>query len=126
MKKVALLLITMLVVCGCEKKNENDVLFPSNVLKIKGSDVCMFDDLSSGDGVVVKSYCADSILLTDSNLDMLRIHEEESMMNITKERIIEQFGYFNTELLVLERKFHNRFCPDKELSIWSMTKNVKK
>lgn len=67
MKKVALLLITILVVCGCEKKNENDILFPSNILKIKGSDVCMFDDLSTGDGVVVKSYCADSILLTDSN-----------------------------------------------------------
>jgi len=62
------------------------------------------------------------ILLIDSNLDMLRIHEEESMMNNTKRRIIEQFGYFNIELLVLERKFHDKFCPDKKLSIWSKTK----
>ena len=53
---------------------------------------------------------------------MLRIYEEESMMKIIEERIIEQFGYFNKELLVLERKFHNRFCPDKELTIWSKIK----
>jgi len=62
------------------------------------------------------------ILLIDSNLDMLRIYEEESMMKNIKERIIEEFGYFNIELLVLERKFHDRFCPDKKLSIWSKTK----
>lgn len=62
------------------------------------------------------------ILLIDSNLDMLRIYEEESMMKNIKERIIEQFGYFNIELLVLERKFHDRFCPDKKISIWSKTK----
>lgn len=62
------------------------------------------------------------ILLIDSNLDMLRIHEEESMIKNTKERITEQFGYFNIELLILERKFHDRFCPDKELSIWSKIK----
>lgn len=59
------------------------------------------------------------ILLIDSDLDILRIYEEESMMKNVEERIIEQFGYFNQELLVLERKFHTRFCPDKQLSIWS-------
>lgn len=59
------------------------------------------------------------ILLIDSDLDMLKIHEEESMMKNTEKRIIEQFGYFNKDLLVLERKFHTRFCPNKQLSIWS-------
>ena len=62
------------------------------------------------------------ILLVDSNLDMLRIYEEESMMKYVEERITEQFGYYDKELLVLERKFHTRFCPDKELSIWSKIK----
>ena len=62
------------------------------------------------------------ILLIDSDLDMLRIYEEESMMGVIKERITEQFGYFNTELLVLERKFHDRFYPDKQISIWSKVK----
>ena len=62
------------------------------------------------------------ILLIDSNLDMLRIYEEESMMQNVEARIIEQFGYFDQELLILERKFHNRFCPDKKLSVWTMIK----
>ena len=40
-----------------------------------------------------------------------------------KERIIEEFGYFNTELLTLERKYHERFCPDKKVSVWTKVKN---
>ena len=59
------------------------------------------------------------ILLIDENLSMLTIYEEESMMPKVEERIVDQFGYFDNELLNLERKFHNRFCPDKEISIWS-------
>ena len=48
---------------------------------------------------------------------MLSIFEEESKMPIIEERIIEQFGYFDKELLILEKKYHDRFCPDKELLI---------
>lgn len=59
------------------------------------------------------------ILLVDSELDMLRIYEEESMMSEVERRIIEQFGYYNPELLKLEKKFHKRFCPNKELSFWT-------
>lgn len=63
------------------------------------------------------------ILLVDSDLDMLRIYEEESMMPVVKKRIIEEFGYFNPELLSLERKYHKRFCPDKKVSVWTKVKN---
>lgn len=63
------------------------------------------------------------ILLVDSELDMLRIYEEESRIPEVKRRITEQFGYFNMELLSLERKFHSRFCPDKKISVWSKIKN---
>ena len=63
------------------------------------------------------------ILLVDSDLDMLRIYEEESRMQNVEERIKEHFGYYNTVLLSLERKFHNRFCPDKKVSVWTKTKN---
>ena len=62
------------------------------------------------------------ILLVDSNLDMLRIYEEESRMPNVEKRIIEEFGYYNPELLNLEKKFHKRFCPEKELSIWTKVK----
>ena len=66
------------------------------------------------------------ILIIDSNLDMLKIHEEESRITITEERITEQFGFFNKDLLILEQKFYDRFCPEQPLSIWSTTKNRKK
>lgn len=62
------------------------------------------------------------ILLVDSDLDMLRIYEEESMMPNVERRIIEEFGYYNQDLLTLEKKFHSRFCPDKKISIWTKTK----
>lgn len=62
------------------------------------------------------------ILMVDSDLDMLRIYEEESMMSETERRITEEFGYFSTDLLKLEKKFHERFCPDKKISVWSKTK----
>jgi hypothetical protein len=62
------------------------------------------------------------ILVVDPNLDMLRIYEEESMIPNVEERIIEEFGYFNKAMLSLEKKYHERFCPNKKLSIWSETK----
>lgn len=60
------------------------------------------------------------ILLVDSDLDMLRIYEEESRMNVVEDRITEQFDYYHVQLLMLERLFHKRFCPDKVLSAWSI------
>lgn len=62
------------------------------------------------------------ILLIDSDLNMLSIYEEESKIQHIEERIKEQFGYYNIELLILERKFHDRFCPDKKISFWSKTR----
>ena len=62
------------------------------------------------------------VLLVDSNLDMLRIYEEESRMPDVEGRILEEFGFFSSELLTLEKKFHSRFCPDRKISIWTKTK----
>jgi GTPase SAR1 family protein len=45
------------------------------------------------------------ILLVDSELDMLRIYEEESMMSEVERRIKEQFGYYNPELLNLDYRY---------------------
>lgn len=62
------------------------------------------------------------ILLVDSNLDMLKIYEEESTTSNIERRIVEQFGYYNKDLVNLEKKFYDRFCPNKEISIWTKTK----
>ena len=64
------------------------------------------------------------ILLVDSELDMLKIYEEESMMDNVEKRTIEQFGFFNKDLLTLEKKFHERFCPEKKLSPWTKNKKM--
>lgn len=62
------------------------------------------------------------ILLVDPNLNMLKIYEEECMIKNTERRTIEEFGYFNMDLISLERKYHDRFCPNKQVSIWSKVK----
>ena len=62
------------------------------------------------------------ILIVDGNLDMLRIYEEESMIPKTEERIQEGFGFYNPSMITLEKLFHSRFCPEKNISIWSETK----
>lgn len=64
-------------------------------------------------------YFAFFVLVTDPSLDMLRIYEEESKINNIKKRIIEAFGYYEPELLSIEKEYHQAFCPDKKLSIWS-------
>ena len=70
----------------------------------------------------LKEQAALFILCVDCNLDMLRIYEEESLIPNVKKRIIDEFGYYSPELLNLEKKYHKRFCPKKELSIWSKVK----
>lgn len=62
------------------------------------------------------------ILLVDPNLDMLRIYEEECMIKNSEKRTIEEFGYFNMDLVSLEKKYHDRFCSSKQVSIWSKAK----
>ena len=70
----------------------------------------------------VEEQLALFVLIVDSELDMLRIFEEESKMSEVEQRIKEQFGSYNKDLLSLERKFHCRFCPEKELSVWTKLK----
>ena len=60
------------------------------------------------------------ILLIDHDLDILKIYEEESRMPVIKSRIISKFGYFNDELIRIEKLYHQEFHPDIKLSPWSM------
>ncbi len=60
------------------------------------------------------------ILVSDPDLEMLTIFEEESRLEKVREKSIEAFGVYNLELLRIERLYHERFCPDKKLSIWSL------
>lgn len=59
------------------------------------------------------------ILIADSNLDILRIYEEESRIPNVEARIKEEFGYYNINLIKIERLYHDRFCPEQKLSPWT-------
>lgn len=59
------------------------------------------------------------ILIVDGNFDMLKIYEEESTMKKVEQRILEEFGFYNKTMIALEKKLHDRFYPDKQLSVWS-------
>lgn len=59
------------------------------------------------------------ILISDPELNALKIYEEESRTDIIKERITEELHYYNPNLIKLESIYHARFCPDKELSPWT-------
>lgn len=59
-------------------------------------------------------------LTSDPNLDILRIYEEESLIPEVERRCMEQFGYFNINLVKLEKLYHSRFCQEKKLSPWTL------
>lgn len=60
------------------------------------------------------------ILAVDPDLSMLTIHEEESRKDRMEERLKEEFGVASDDLLRVERLYHQRFCPDKKISVWSL------
>ncbi len=59
------------------------------------------------------------ILVSDPNLDILRIFEEESKIPEVERRCKEAFNYYNPDLITLEKLYHQRFCPKKTLSPWT-------
>ena len=62
------------------------------------------------------------ILASDPNLDALKIYEEESRIPEFERRMIEEFGYSSMDIIKLEQLYHDRFCPDKKISPWTITK----
>jgi len=58
------------------------------------------------------------IMLFDPELRMLKIYEEESRIPYTEARCIEEIGFFDLNLIRLERKYHDKFLPDMKLSEW--------
>lgn len=58
------------------------------------------------------------ILLFDPELRMLKIYEEETREDSIKSRCEEEFGFYDLHLILLERKYHDRFVPDMKISIW--------
>ena len=60
------------------------------------------------------------ILIADSELDLLKIFEEESTFKNIKERANEELGFFNKSLINVERLYHKKFEPKRKLSAWTI------
>lgn len=60
------------------------------------------------------------ILAADANLDLLRIYEEESTYPKMRQRALEELGFFSEDMIRMEKEYHQRFFPEKKISIWSI------
>lgn len=60
------------------------------------------------------------ILAGDPELKCLKIYEEESKISEIERRCNEELNYYNELLIKLEKLFHEKFCPEKELSPWTL------
>lgn len=58
------------------------------------------------------------ILLFDPELRMLKIYEDETREDSIKSRCVEELGFYDSHLILLERKYHDRFVPNMKISIW--------
>lgn len=59
------------------------------------------------------------ILIGDPNLDLLRIFEEESKMDMVEERAISELGFYGRGFIKVEKLYHDKFMPTKEISPWT-------
>lgn len=59
------------------------------------------------------------ILIIDPELTMLTIYEEESKDEEIAKRAEEELGFYNKNLIYLEKLYKKKFCPNKKLSLWS-------
>ena len=81
-----------------------DIIYQPNLL-----------DLNSIDERIVFLIAA-----IDPELKLLTIYEEECRTEFIKKRALEEVGFYDKSLIDFERKYKDRFMPDKKLSSWSL------
>ena len=60
------------------------------------------------------------MLVADPELDLLRIYEEESTIPKMEDRAIEEIGFYNKGLVNVEKLYHQKFEPEKQISAWTI------
>lgn len=82
-----------------------------------------FNILTQKSRLLLQSYCEEIaffITVNDPEFQLLKIYEEESTIQNIKKRALAELGYFNQDLLRLEKQYHQKFYPDKKISSWSL------
>ena len=59
------------------------------------------------------------ISAVDPELNLYSIFEEECRVDNIKERALNELGFYNLNIYKLEKLYHQRFLPNKEISPWS-------
>ncbi len=62
------------------------------------------------------------ILVMDKSLKILDIYNDESVWDEIKRRILDEVGYYNKDLVYLEKAYQEKFVPD--YTPWEMKKEV--
>lgn len=92
-------------------KNPNTIAF--NLLKQ--------NKLIGGNGTLKQAILI-FILIYDPELTMLKIFLDESTQTKIIQRAKEELGFYNKNLIRLEKEYHERFIPEKEISVWQLKK----
>ena len=60
------------------------------------------------------------VCAVDPELKLLSIYEEESKTNIMKLRSLDEVGFYNPNLIKIEKTINKKFMPQKIVSEWSL------
>lgn len=85
------------------------ILFQNDILKLRNN----------------KEQLLFFVLAFDPELKVLNIYEDEPTVKKIKERLIMEFGFYNKELIKVERLYHSHYCPDYQYSEWVNVLNKK-
>lgn len=94
---------------------QNDITNPNTV----AFNILKQNKLLGGNGTLKQAYLI-FILAFDSELRMLQIYYDESMVPKMEARANEELGFYEKELIRLEQQYHQRFEPEKIVSVWQI------
>lgn len=60
------------------------------------------------------------ITAVDPDLKLLTIYEEETRINMIKNRSLVELGFYNPNLIKIEKLVKNKYMPEKKVSAWSL------
>ena len=100
------------------KLNQIKLLFPQNVTL----NTCAFNILYQNNILQLNTTAeqlALLIIVAEEKLNALKIFEEECTAKGIRRRMIEQFGFYNFNLIRAEKMYKTRFFPNLNLTEWS-------
>ena len=64
------------------------------------------------------------ILVIDPTLEAFKIYEDNCNLHVIKDLMIDKIGFYNRDLITLEKNYHSLYCPDMFISEWTLKKDL--